>query len=67
MDGIQIQDPCDGNAGNLLEDLLGVPENALPVADYGILRLKRTNVAQVRKSKSSHFNHTRVLFPGPIS
>ena len=32
--------PGDGNAGNLLEDLLGVPENALPVADYGIYEIK---------------------------
>ena len=30
----------DGDAGNLLEDLLGVPENPLPVADYGIFEIK---------------------------
>ena len=30
----------DGDAGNLLEDLLGVPENPLPVADYGIYEIK---------------------------
>ena len=28
----------DGDAGNLLEDLLGVPENPLPVADYEFMR-----------------------------
>lgn len=30
----------DGDAGNLLEDLLGVPENNLSVADYGVYELK---------------------------
>ncbi len=30
----------DGGAGNLLEDLLGVEENNLAIADYGIFELK---------------------------
>ena len=36
-------DPRDGNdggAGNLLEDLLGIEENNLSIADYGIFELK---------------------------
>jgi len=41
--GIWHPDPRgegDGDAGNLLEDLLGVPENNLSVADYGVYELK---------------------------
>lgn len=30
----------DGGLGNTLEDLLGIPENNIPLADYGIFELK---------------------------
>lgn len=30
----------DGGLGNTLEDLLGVPENNIPLADYGVFELK---------------------------
>jgi len=30
----------DGGFGNTLEDLLGIPENNIPLADYGDLELK---------------------------
>jgi hypothetical protein len=30
----------DGGLGNTLEDLLGIPENNFPIADYGIFELK---------------------------
>jgi len=41
--GIWHDDPRDGNdggAGNLLEDLLGIEENNIAIADYGVYELK---------------------------
>ena len=34
----------DGNQGNTLEDLLGVPENNLSIPDFGIFELKTQRV-----------------------
>ena len=49
----------DGDAGNLLEDLLGIPENPLSVADYGIYEIK------THKKESSALIKMFSLAPNP--